>query len=251
MRKLKFWKYVNLTIVAPSIWIKSCALESYLFKNHPVEIIPYGIDVNRFRPVDGKIARNNLRFSENKHLILFGAINALSDKRKGFELLAAALKKLSQTDKGKQAELIVFGASKPENPPDLGLKTTYIGRLNDPISLSLIYAACDLFISPSIEDNLPNTIIEAMSCGTPCVAFNIGGFPDMIEHKNNGYLAEPFSVEDLFRGITWGLENNELYKNIRLSARKKVETDFDLKKVVRNYTALYEKIIRNQGSERI
>ena len=245
-RKSKFWKDVNLTIVAPSTWIKSCALESHLFKNHPVEIIPYGIDVNGFRPLDDKIARNYLRFSENKYLILFGAINALSDKRKGFELLAAALKKLSQTEKGKQAELIVFGASKPENPPDLGLKTTYIGRLNDPISLSLVYSACDLFISPSIEDNLPNTIIEAMSCGTPCVAFNIGGFPDMIEHKKNGYLVEFFSVDDLVRGITWGLENNEHYKKIGLSARKKVETNFDLRRIAGNYTALYEKVIRNQ-----
>jgi glycosyltransferase involved in cell wall biosynthesis len=242
-RKLKFWSSVNLTFVAPSIWIKDRALESYLFKNQAFEVIPYGIDVSRYRPIDSKIARNFLGLSENKFLILFGAINAISDQRKGFKLLVSALSKLSQTEIGKDVELIVFGSSKPANATDLGIKTTFIGKLNDYISLSMVYSACDLFISPSIKDNLPNTIIEAMSCGLPCVAFKIGGFPDMIQHKENGYLAEPFSVEDLVKGIIWGLENNKHHKKIGKRAREKVETDFDLKKVVENYVALYEKII--------
>ena len=250
-RKFKFWSSVNLTFVAPSIWIKDRALESNLFKNQAFEVIPYGIDVSLFRPIDSKIARNFLGFSENKYLILFGAINAISDQRKGFKLLASALSKLSQTEIGKDVELIVFGSSKPANAPDLGIKTTFIGKLNDYISLSMVYSACDLFISPSIEDNLPNTIIEAMSCGLPCVAFKIGGFPDMIQHKENGYLAEPFSVDDLVKGIIWGLENNKQHKKIGKRAREKVETDFDLRKVVENYVALYEKIICYQSSKTI
>lgn len=236
-----------MTMVAPSIWMKNCACESNLFKNHTVEVIPYGIDLNRFRRFDNKAARNFLGFSEDKNLILFGAVHAISDKRKGFELLASALRKFSQSEIGDNSELVIFGASKPKEPHDLGLKTNYIGKLRDYISLSLVYSACDLFVSPSIEDNLPNTIIEAMSCSTPCVAFNIGGFPDMIEHKKNGYLVEPFSIEDLVKGITWGVESRQNNQKFGERARQKVETDFDLRKIAQNYIELYERTIFNQS----
>jgi glycosyltransferase involved in cell wall biosynthesis len=246
-RKSKYWNGVNMTIVAPSIWMKNCARESNLFKNYPVEVIPYGIDTKRYSRIDKKTARNYLGLPENSYLILFGAIQAISDRRKGFELLVSALRKFSKSQMGKKTELIIFGASKPQNPPDLRLKTTYIGKLNDFISLSFVYSACDLFVSPSIEDNLPNTIIEAMSCGTPCVAFNIGGFPDMIEHKKTGYLVEPFSIEDLVKGITWGLESSSNYQEFGVRIRKKVETDFDLRIIAQHYIELYERIIRKHS----
>ena len=122
-----------------------------------------------------------------------------------------------------------------------------MGRLHDDISMSLIYAVCDVFVAPSREDNFPNTILEAMACGTPCVAFSIGGIPEMITHKVNGYLAQPFSIEDLADGIKWIFEDDSRYNNLSTAARKQVETNFDLKIVADQYTSLYERILQNKS----
>ena len=117
-------------------------------------------------------------------IVFFGAMSATSDRRKGFHLLLPALQKLSQFQVWQdRLELAVFGASQPINPPNFGFRTHYLGRLNDDISLALVYSAADVFVAPSIQDNLPNTVMEALACGTPCVAFKIGGMPDMIEHE--------------------------------------------------------------------
>jgi glycosyltransferase involved in cell wall biosynthesis len=215
---------------------------SSLFKNKTVEVIPNGIDINRFRPLDRKMARSCLDFSQKKQLILFGALNATSDRRKGFQYLTPCLQRLSQTKTGSEAELIVFGASKPANPPDFGLKTTYLGHLQDEISISMIYAACDVFIAPSIEDNLPNTVMEAMACGTPCVAFDIGGVPEMIDHLKNGYLAAPRDPNDLARGIEWVLENKNRLISLGKEAREKVEKEYDLSRVAKQIASLYESV---------
>nr|WP_287230709.1 glycosyltransferase [Microcystis sp. Msp_OC_L_20101000_S702] len=140
-------------------------------------------------------------------------------------------------------ELVVFGASEPVNPPDFGLKTHYLGRLNDDISLALVYAAADIFVAPSIEDNLPNTVMEALACATPSVAFKIGGMPDMIEHQENGYLAHPFEVEDLASGINWVLEDTERYNQLCIRARQKVEQEFTLEIQASKYLKLYNEIL--------
>ena len=241
-RKSRLWKNLDLTLVAPSRWMKTRVQYSSLFKNKTVEVIPNGIDINRFRPLDRKMARSCLDFSQKKQLILFGALNATSDRRKGFQYLTPCLQRLSQTKTGSEAELIVFGASKPANPPDFGLKTTYLGHLQDEISISMIYAACDVFIAPSIEDNLPNTVMEAMACGTPCVAFDIGGVPEMIDHLKNGYLAAPRDPNDLARGIEWVLENKNRLISLGKEAREKVEKEYDLSRVAKQMASLYESV---------
>ena len=171
-------------------------------------------------------------------------MTATSDRRKGFHLLLPAIKKLSQGEIWQhKLELVVFGASEPVNPPDFGLKTHYLGRLNDDISLALVYAAADIFVAPSLEDNLPNTVMEALACGTPSVAFKIGGMPDMIEHQENGYLAHPFEVEDLALGINWVLEDTERYNQLCIRARQKVAQEFTLELQAQKYLELYSEIL--------
>jgi glycosyltransferase involved in cell wall biosynthesis len=241
-RKLKAWKNLNLTIVTPSYWLAKCSGASSLLQNARIEVIPNGIDTEIFKPVQRFIARTILGLPQNKRLILFGAIEPTSNIRKGFHLLQPALKKLSQSDWVDRVELVVFGASKPKNVPDFGFKSNYLGKLNDDISLALVYAAVDLFVAPSLEDNLPNTIIESLACATPCVAFNIGGMPDMIEHQQNGYLAQPFDVEDLARGITWVLEDVERWQKLCDRSRQKVEQQFTLQIQAMNYLSLYKNI---------
>ena len=240
-RKEKFWKNLNLTIVTPSSWLGECAKKSLLFYKTRVEVIPNGIDLNRFKPIDKNIARDILCLPKDKKLILFGALSALGDKRKGFLLLKEALKNFSSKE-NKDIEMVIFGSSKPRNEEDLGFKTHYLGQLNDETSLVLAYSAADIMISPSIQDNLPNTIMESLACGTPVVAFNIGGIHDMIEHQKNGYLAKPFNTGDLTYGIKWVLEDDIRRKQLSQNAREKVVQEFDIVKVAKKYEDLYKDV---------
>ena len=244
-RKAKAWRYLNLTIVSPSSWLAKCASSSSFFKDLRVEIIPYGLDTEKYRPIERQVARELLRLPQDRQLVLFGALGATSDKRKGFHLLQPALQELSQTGWQDKLELVVFGASRPENPPELGFKAHYLGTLSDDLSLSLVYSAADVFVLPAVQDNLPNTVMEAISCGTPCVAFKIGGMPDMIEHQQNGYLAQPYKIEDLAQGIAWVLENQERHQKLSHHARQKAEQEFALKIQAHRYLSLFTEILEN------
>ncbi len=241
-RKAKAWKNLNLTIVALSQWMADCAKKSELFQDLPLEIIANGLDLKKFKPIDKKLAKDLLGLPQDKQIILFGAMNATSDRRKGFQLLYPALKLLNQEQWQDKIQLLIFGASQPQNPPKFNFPTEYLGKLNDDIALSLVYSAADVFIAPSQEDNLPNTVLESLACGTTCVAFKIGGMPDLIEHQNNGYLAQPFEIEDLVRGIEWILENSERSGQLGDRARKKVETEFNQTIQTQHYLSLFNRI---------
>ncbi len=242
-RKSQSWSKINFTIVALSSWLAKCARSSNLFQNQRIELIPNGIDTQKYKPTSRDVARKLLNLPLDKKLILFGSLHATSDKRKGFYLLQPALQQLSQSRWNDKLELAIFGSSKPSNPPELGFPTHYLGQFNDDLSLALVYCAADVFVLPSAEDNLPNTVMEALACGIPCVAFNIGGMPDLIEHQQNGYLAQPYHIEDLAQGIAWILENQERYQKISHRAREKVEHEFTLAIQARRYSALFEDII--------
>lgn len=241
-RKEKAWSKLDITIVTPSDWLAECAKESSLFGRHRVEVIHNGLDLNLFKPINKTTACEIWDLPINKKLILFGAMSATSDYKKGFDLLYDGLKQLSAQWSDK-AELIVFGASEPESPPDFGLPVHYLGHLYDDVSLSLLYAAVDVMATPSRQDNLPNTVVESLSCGTPVVAFDIGGMPDMIDHQINGYLAKPFDTSDLAVGIGWVLSDENRHKELCIKAREKAMACFDIKKVAMHYADLYESIV--------
>lgn len=242
-RKAKAWKNLNLTIVALSSWLGKCASSSSLFKDLRVEVIPNGIDTHIYRPINQRLARDLLNLPQDKKLVLFGAVSATSNQRKGFHLLQTALQNLSKSGWQDQLELIVFGSSEPKNKPDLGFPVHYLGKLNDDLSLSLVYSAADVLVAPSIQENLANTVLEATACGTPCIAFNIGGMPDLIEHQKSGYLAQPYQIEDLAQGISWILENEERHQKLSYCARKKTEQEFTLEIQSRRYLSLFKDIL--------
>jgi glycosyltransferase involved in cell wall biosynthesis len=244
-RKRKTLEGLNLNIIAPSRWMSKCVQSSSLCKNARVEVIPNGLDTARYRPVHKGICRELLGLPKRKKLIGFGAIKSTQDERKGFQLLADSLRCLASTHAANQTEVVVFGASQPDTPLDLGLRAHYLGTLHDDISLALLYAACDIFVAPSVEDNLPNTLIEAMSCGTPCAAFRIGGMPDLIEHESTGYLARPFDVHDLTRGLVSMLTDDEHLERLSRMARQKAEQEYSLEKIATRHLKLYEDILAN------
>lgn len=232
----------NITIVTPSKWLADCARQSYLLKNQRIEVIPNGIDLDVYKQIPKAIARDLFNISNDELVIMFGAMNSTSDQRKGYIYLQEAIQKLK--DKlDKKIRVVIFGASKPLIEECFGYPTKYTGHVSDDITLSLLYNCADVFVAPSREDNLPNTIVEALACGTPCVAFNIGGMPDMIDHGQNGYLAKAYEAEDLAKGIAFVLEDEDRWRRLSESARRKALQNFDVKLIARRYYQLYKEII--------
>lgn len=201
-RKRKAWAQQRIQLISPSRWLADCATQSSLMGRQPCEVIPNCVDTRCFKPIDRQQARHILGLDPAKRFVLFGAMSSTSNRRKGFHLLQPALQRLATLPgMAGHTELLVFGAHAPQQPPDLGLPVHYLGRFNDDVSLALLYSAADVFVAPSMQDNLPNTIVESLACGTPCVSFRIGGIPDLVHHKVNGWLSEPFDPMDLAEGI--------------------------------------------------
>ena len=238
-RKTKAWHNLNLTVVTPSNWLASCAKSSSLFQNFPVQVIGNGIDPQLYQPHDPLFARKVFNLPTDKKIILFGALNSTQDRRKGFTLLLSALKYLKSAQQASQIELVIFGASEPSQPINFGFKTHYIGQLSDDVALSLLYASADVFVAPSIQDNLPNTVLEALFCATPCAAFNIGGMPDLIEHQQNGYLAQPEQPQDLAQGIDWILADDTRHQHLRKNSRAKAIANFQLEQQTQKYLQVF------------
>ena len=242
-RKKRYWRDLDLTIVSPSRWLAQCAKNSALFKNRSVEVIPNCLDTSQYKPFDKKNARTALSLPHDKKLILFGAVNATTDIRKGFHLLKESLKLLSENGNNNDTELVIFGNSVDPEQLETKIKVHSLGKLPDETRIPLIYSAADVFIAPSIQENLANTVMESLACGTPVVAFNIGGMPDMIDHKNNGYLAKPFSCQDLAEGIVWILKNDDNRAYLSESSRNKVLREYGSAHIAQRYLDLYEKIL--------
>ncbi|MBI4784295.1 MAG: glycosyltransferase family 4 protein [Oscillatoriophycideae cyanobacterium NC_groundwater_1537_Pr4_S-0.65um_50_18] len=242
-RKAKAWCNLNLTLITPSRWLAKCASASPLFEQYRVEVIPNVVDTQLYKPISKALAREALNLPQDKQLVLFGAGSTSSDPRKGFQFLLSALQRLDLNQWGEQLELAILGESSSRNALPLALKSHYLGRMSDDISLALAYAAADVFVAPSMQDNLPNTVVEALACGTPSLAFDIGGMPDMIEHQQNGYLAQPFDIEDLARGLEWILQDSERYAHLAHCARQKALESFSQEHQINQFVDLYKTLV--------
>lgn len=245
-KKSRLWREANITIVTPSNWMADCVRNSTLFARRPVRVIFPGIDTTIFRPREKSRIKQELNLDPDKRYIIFGAIKATKDPNKGFDLLKEALLLLKEkTDGNEHVEIIILGASEPENPIDLGFKCNYIGRIHDEVTLSLYYSIGEVFVLPSLKDNSPNTVIESLGCGVPVVAFAACGALDMVDHKLNGYLADAYSVEDLSDGLDWVLNRISGLQYLKLceNARAKVFAKFNIDNITMQYKALYDEIL--------
>lgn len=245
-RKAKAWKSLNLCFVTPSQWLAKCARESFILKESRIEVIPNGLDTQKFKPINRHLAREILDLPQDKQLLLFGAMQGTGDRWKGFSLLQAAMQELTKSGLRDQIELVVFGGSESSQQSDLGFKTHHLGRLNDDITLAIVYSAVDVMVVPSLYESFGQTASESLACGTPVVAFNATGLKDIVDPMENGYLAEPYKSEDLARGITWVLENKERHQKLRAKAREKAEKEFTLDLQARRYLSVYNDILLNK-----
>jgi len=234
----------NLTIIGLSKWILESSQKSSLLINKRHINLPNPIDTSSFKPLDKAKARELWNLPKSKKLILFGAMYAIKDINKGYEKLKVVLDNLEDDN----VEFVVFGSGEPKVNPGFKFKAHYVGYIRDDIRLATLYSAADVMVVPSLQENLSYAIMESLSCATPVVAFNIGGNSDMIEHKNNGYLAEAYDTSDMAHGIDWIL-NNEKYSELCQNARKKVLNEFESSIVAKKYIKMYEDILKNNSNK--
>lgn len=233
-QKIRSWADTPMTIVCPSQWLADCMRDSQVLGKKNIHVIPNGIDTSQFKPIDKTSARAAFNLPADKKLVLFGAFGGTNDPRKGFSYLRDALKHLPEAA---DVELVVFGAEQPQNLA-VNLSVHQVGRLQDGVSIALLYAACDVFVLPSMQDNLPNTLLESLACGTPCVAFDTGGIPDLIQHQENGYLATLRDTDDLSHGIQWTLNQSFSPATIH----QHVVNRYDVKSIVEQYRQQYSDV---------
>lgn len=233
-QKTTAWKDIPMTIVCPSNWLADCARDSHVLRDKDITVIPNGIDTTQFKPIDKLVARDVFNLPADKKLVLFGAFGGTDDPRKGFSYLRDALRLLPDES---DIELVVFGADQPQHL-DVALAVHQIGRLQDTVSLALLYPACDVFVLPSMQDNLPNTLLESLACGTPCVAFETGGISDLIQHQRNGYLAKLRDTNDLVHGIQWTLGQSFAPAVIHHN----IVNSYGLAQVIEQFSRLYQSV---------
>ena len=237
-RKRDGFETLNLTITSPSRWLADIARKSSLLQGRRIEVIPNGLDTDVFRPCNKKAAKEYFGVNPDEPVLLSGS-QWLPDYRKGGDLIQEALAKIDFA-----CTLFLFGSGTTSL---VELASEYItvrslGLFRDDISLALLYSAADVFICGSREDNLPNTVAEAFACGTPCVAFNVGGIPEMIDHQVNGWLAKALDPTDLASGIKW-LATHPYRESLQAAARRKALLEYSLAVTTPKYAALYHELL--------
>ena len=242
-KKKRLYNSKMFTFVGCSQWISKEGHKSSLFEGVDIVSIPNPINTGLYRVTEKKLAIEATGLPRNKKLVLFGACK-VTDERKGFEYLKRACDILYEEKKYEKEDIIivVFGGKSEEIATLLPYSVQNIGYVNDVQTMIYLYNAVDLFIIPSLEDNLPNTVMEAMACGTPCVGFNVGGIPEMIDHKENGYVAAYKNAKDLANGINWILDEAD-YDSLSSNAREKVIRSFSEEVIAKKYIGLYKSLL--------
>lgn len=232
--------YTNdITFIPVSKWLENLTRESSLLQNNRIVNIPNPLDIKIFHQKDKIESQKRFNLKPNKTYILYAAAK-VDNIRKGYEYLSKALGELFHSDLSikKNIEIVVMGRVKDQSLINFHFPTHFIGNLTSEEEVIACYNAVDLFIAPSLEENLPNTIIESMACGTPAVAFGIGGVPEIIDHKVNGYVAEYKNASDLIEGVKWILSE----QNLSEKCINKVSDHFSEEVVAKQIIDLYQDI---------
>ncbi|MBQ6167056.1 MAG: glycosyltransferase family 4 protein [Muribaculaceae bacterium] len=239
-RKRAMYQGRNLTFVGCSRWMADMARQSRLTQGHTVTNIPNAIDTDVFKPIDKQEARRRHNLPLDKKLLLFGA-QRITDERKGFRFLVEACEhiKMHHPTLPDRLGIVVLGGDAQSVKEALPLPVYSVGYLNNEKEIAELYNAADLFVTPSLQDNLPNTIVEAMSCGVPCVGFNVGGIPEMITHRQDGYVADYCDSIDFAQGIAWCLDEQR-QPALSAAARAAAVATYSEQAAAHRYQAIYQ-----------
>lgn len=244
-QRARAYSGLDLTFVAPSRWIAEEARRSSVIGERRIIHIPTGVELDIFKPRNRAAARARFGLPGDACVLLFGALGALSDTRKGFPECMLALQSWVANRKQREAVLAVFGGGGKPPPSVAGLTVYDIGRLDNRALLADLYNAADLLLAPFAEDNLPNVVLEAIACGTPVVAYRAGGIPDAVVEGSSGALAPPGDARAFGEALSRALESQD---SLSRGARARAEALFDLRACATSYRRLFEEVAhRNQS----
>lgn len=247
----KIWKQKNaayaqlkFNIIAPSTWMKNSVLRSSLMKGKQVDVIPNTLETTIFKPQNQQEARSKLNLPEEKFIFLTGFMPSKKDSHKGAAYLLESLELLAAKNsiQPENIELVIFGNRNTEDMPVFPFKTTFLGTIKEDEKLAACYASADAFLIPSLEDNLPYTVMESLSCGTPVVAFTTGGIPNMVNHQQNGFLADYRSSQSFCDGMEWMI-NYPVKEALRKQARETVMQNFSEKVIAQKHIEMYKSMV--------
>lgn len=232
LKKQRMLEDGNIYYVACSRWLESEAKKSALLKGQKVTSVPNPIDTHIYKKGDKQEARSRLGLPLDKKLILF-ASQRVTNENKGMSYLIEACQQLQDIP---NLGVVILGGHAEEFTSQLS--TFPLGYINDEQRIVDVYNAADVFVLPSLSENLPNTIMEAMACGVPCVGFKVGGIPEEIDHKKNGYVAVYRDANDLAKGIRWILTEAD-YDALSENAVHKVIRNYSQQSVAMRYLDVY------------
>ena len=244
-QKNKAYQVLNFNIIAPSLWMQGSVKASSLMIGKDTKHIPNTLETDIFKPINKKQAREQLGLPVDKFIFLSGFMPSRKDLHKGTSYLLDSLALLKERAgiKAEQVELVIFGNRNIEDMPDFPFKTSFLGTINDDEKLAACYAAADAFLIPSLEDNLPYTVMESLACGTPIIAFTTGGIPDMVQQEYNGYLAKYRSAESFADGMEWIIKHPEKEK-LQQQARQMIMDNFAENIIADKHIKLYHEMLK-------
>lgn len=255
MNKLKNWTARGpLTVVTPSRWLAACAVSSALFGRTRVEHIPNAVETDIFKPIPKPMAKRRLGWDPAGRVVMTGALN-WNARRKGFRLFLGALGRCFQAeDFAREAangavRLVIFGQP-AEEVAAREFPLTALGRVEDDDRLALIYAAADLFVLPSLEDNLPNNALEALACGTPVVAFEVGGIPDAVRTGETGRLVPSRDESKMGEAILDLIRDRTQRERLSRNSVALIEKEFSPETQARRYRSLFEDLSSRHRTSR-
>lgn len=242
-RKQNMLSAGTIHFVACSRWLEGEAKKSALLSGQHITSIPNPINTRVYCPQDQAEARRQMGLPVEGRIILFVS-QKVTDERKGISYFVEAVNQMAEQHPELKADthIAILGAHADAVASQLALPTHALGYLSDERQIVAVYNAADVFVTPSLEDNLPNTIMESMACGVPCVGFRVGGIPEMIDHRKNGYVAEFRQAADLARGIGWVLTEADR-SALRSEALRKVKLSYSQSSVSLRYIELYQEAL--------
>ena len=245
------WKYKkrlydrsNVHVVAPSQWILDVSDRSPLFAEFSKSLIRNGVDCEMFQPQAKQQCREDLGIPQGKKAILFLA-HAVTEARKGGEFFVEAIQRMCQDNAGDFVVLLV-GVAALDWQVDLPCQVWRHDLIEDDRQLARVYNAADVIVHPATDENLPNSVLEAMACGVPAVGFDVGGVGEPIEHHVTGALAEVRSSEQLAEGIRWVLDCDQRWRHLSNRCRRRIEDEYSLAGQARSFDQLYRELVHPQ-----
>ena len=232
----------RLHIVALNHWMAEQVRRSSLLGRFDCSVIPNGVDLEEFKPIQRNVAREALGVPKGRKILAFVA-DSWSYPRKGFRLLLDALDSLKA-----RRDLFLLVVGQPKRLP-ISLPSLQVGHVQAVTFLRQLYSAADVFVIPSLEDNQPNTVLEAMACGTPVVGFNVGGIPEMVDEGKTGLLVQRGDVQKLARAIEFLLDHEEERGTMAAQARKRAEKRFSREAQVQRYLELYSRLLAKPNEQ--